>query len=357
MHAWTGRTGEELAHMAGSGQELLRWTVMEGLGKSAVPLLGMISGYLLAGSRRALHWRSHVSAKARTILLPMLLWNAIAIGCVSGAAMAGLIQAPVPHSARWMIEEMLALTRAPDINVQMPFLRDLFVCMLIAPWLVRWRPPALALLAAAIAGVAVIGLPQPLLLRPIILLFFVTGMIAGKTVLAERAAALPLIVALLPFLLLMPVKVALSLPPAPFSVSHPHAMALLDLAMRIAAALAFWRMAHGIAQTRLRIPLLRIEPYAFFLFCAHLVLIWLGGPAIGQWTGPLGTPLYPTFLLMQPLLALAASILLAKAISHISPRAARILSGGRLARSDDGLAPARKMPSAKRQVRPTPAAA
>ncbi len=331
VHAWTGRTGEELARMVGSGQDMLRWTLMEGLGKSAVPLLGMISGYLVAGSRRAQDWRGHVAGKARTILLPMLLWNAIAILLVSGAATAGWIAAPKPHSFGWVVEEMLALTRAPDINVQMPFLRDLFMCMLVAPWLVPRQAGTLAMLAFAIAALVVSGLPQPLLLRPIILFFFVGGIIARKTALADRAAALPFWIAMMPFLLLMPVKVALSLPPAPLLTSYPHEMALLDLITRLAAALAFWRVANVVAHSPLRTFVLRIEPYAFFLFCCHLILIWLAGPAIGRLSGPLGAPLYPAFLLIQPILALGASILLAKGIVRLSPRAARLLSGGRLA--------------------------
>lgn len=331
VHAWTGRTGEELAQLVGSGQEMLRWTLMEGLGKSAVPLLGMISGYLVAGSRRVLDWRQHVAGKARTILLPMLLWNAIAILCVSGAAAAGWILAPTPHSFGWVVEEMLALTRAPDINVQMPFLRDLFICMIVAPLLVRLPVRGMAVLASAVAVLTIGGWPQPILLRPIILFFFLSGMIARRLSLAERAAALPVLIALLPFAILVPVKVALSLPPAPFPTTHPHAMAALDLVTRIAAALFFWRIANALATSRMRDALLAIEPYAFFLFCCHLILIWLGGPFIGQWTGPVGSPLYPAFLILHPLLVLGASIVVARIILRISPAFARALSGGRLA--------------------------
>ncbi|MDX3908629.1 MAG: acyltransferase [Sphingobium sp.] len=336
VHAWTGRTGEELAHMTGTGEEVLRWVLMEGLGKSAVPLLGMISGYLVAGSRRAQSWRSHVAGKARTILLPMILWNAIAIACVSGAALAGWIQAPLPSSAHWLVEEALALTRPPDINVQMPFLRDLFVCMLAAPLLVRLPVKGMMLLAAMVAVLTIGGWPQPLLLRPLILFFFLFGMIARRLSLAERAAALPLANAIAPFLLLVPVKITLSLSPTDFPAIHPQAMAALDLATRIAAALFFWRIANACAASRARDALLAIAPYVFFLFCCHLILIWIGGPLLGHWIGPAGSPLYPAFLIAQPLLVLGASIVLARAVIAISPAAARILSGGRLA------APARK---------------
>lgn len=331
VHAWTGRTGEELAQLVGSGQEIFRWTLMEGLGKSAVPLLGMISGYLVAGSRRAQEWRGFVAGKARTILLPMVLWNVIAIICVSGAAYAGLILAPQPQSFGWLIEELLAVTRPPDINVQMPFLRDLFVCMLAAPLFVRLPVRGMVLLAAIVAILTVGGWPQPLLLRPMILFFFMFGMIARRLSLAERAAALPAIAAFAPFLLLVPLKIVLSLPPAPFVTTHAQAMAALDLLTRVAAALFFWKVTSILATSRARSALLALEPYAFFLFCCHLTLIWIAGPLIGTWIGPVGSPLYPVFLTVQPLLVLGAAIALAHIVLAISPATARILSGGRLA--------------------------
>lgn len=331
VHAWTGRTGEELAQMSYSGQEVLRWILMEGLGKSAVPLLGMISGYLVAGSRHALNWRPHLAGKARTILLPMLLWNAIAIACVSGAATAGWIKAPTPVSAGWFVEELFALTRAPDINVQMPFLRDLFVCMLAVPLLIRLPVKGMALLAAMVAALTIVGWPQPLLLRPLILFFFLFGMIARRLSLGDKAVALPMVSAVVPFLLLAPAKIALSLSSANFQTVHPHEMAAIDLAARIAAALFFWRIANLCARSRAREPLLAIEPYAFFLFCCHLILIWLGGPLLGHWIGPAGSPLYPAYLVAQPLLVLGASVALARTIIAVSPGTARTLSGGRLA--------------------------
>ena len=86
VHAWTGLNGEALAQLRGSGQDNLRWALMEIFGRSAVPLLGLISGWLVAGSGRARDWRSHLARKARTIALPMILWNSLAILFVSGAA-------------------------------------------------------------------------------------------------------------------------------------------------------------------------------------------------------------------------------------------------------------------------------
>jgi fucose 4-O-acetylase-like acetyltransferase len=340
VHAWTGRTGEELTAMA-SWQEGLRWALMEGLGKSAVPLLGIVSGWLVARSSRARDWRGHVAVKARTILLPMIAWNIIAILLVSGAALLFHLKAPVPVSLEWVAQEVLLLTRNPDINVQMPFLRDLFLCMVTAPLLLRLPGKALAAIGIGAALCSIVGWGQPVLLRPIILFFFTLGMLAQRGGWAQRIAAMPYAMAAAPFLLLLPVKVGFSFPAITSMVLDPPAMAAFDLVMRLAAALAFWRTAWALAGSGAASALLGGERYAFFLFCSHLIFIWLLGPVIGMMSGPLGAPAYPLFLLSQPLLVLGASMATGTALARLWPRAATLLSGGRL-----GSAPPRERPRA-----------
>lgn len=328
VHAWTGLAGHNLELARGTPQENLRWFLMETFGRSAVPLLGLISGWLVAGSRQLGDWRGHVARKARTILVPMIAWNVIAVTLVSGTAWLFDLPAPVPSSPGWLAEEIFILTRNPDIDVQMPFLRDLFVCMLAAPLLAR--APGRVLLAVALAaGIAqVFGLGWPVLLRPSILLFFALGMWCRRNGMAERVVGWPLALAAGPFLVLLPFKlwVAIGLPEA---AGTPLAVTL-DLVVRVLASLAFWRLSWALAGSRLRDRILAVEPYAFFLFCMHLVLIWLLGPIGGRLTGKLGAPLYPVYLLAQPFLALASAMLLGQLLLRVAPRAARLLSGGRL---------------------------
>lgn len=330
VHAWTGIGSAQLAALRGTGQEALRWILMEALGRSAVPLLGLISGWLVASSARSLHWGPFVRRKARSILLPMILWNALAILLVSGSAWLWSLPAPVPSSWEWVAQELFILTRNPDINVQMPFLRDLFLCMVVAPFLVRL--PAAALLAlAGLAGAAhIAGWGPPVLMRASILCFFLLGMAAWRWGWADRAAAWPFWMAAAPFALAMPVRLALALqwgPPQDNAV-----VAAVDLVSRVAAALFFWRLAWALVPTRAGSLLRRIEPFAFFLFCAHLILIWLGGPLVGRIVGRMGSPLYPLFLLLQPVLILLAVVPMASMLGRLSPRAAALLSGGRLGR-------------------------
>ncbi len=328
VHAWTGLNGEALAQLRGSGQDNLRWALMEIFGRSAVPLLGLISGWLVAGSGRARDWRSHGARKARTIALPMILWNGLAILFVSGAAWTFGLSAPTPQSAEWVAQELFILTRNPDINVQMPFLRDLFLCMVAAPLLVRLPGWALMLIALAAAAAHVAGLGPPLLMRTSILVFFVAGILTRRGAGEEKVAMLPLPLAILPFALLMAAQLYRTI--ALGDGEWPLVQRSLDLAVRIAAAVAFWRIAWALAGTGARGLLLRIEPYAFFLFCAHLILIWLGGPVLGALFGPMGSPLYPVYLILQPLIVLAAVIPIGGALQRLAPAAATVLSGGRL---------------------------
>jgi hypothetical protein len=333
VHAWTGLNGHDLESLRGTPQDSLRWALMEIFGRSAVPLLGLISGWLVAGSSRTQDWLRHVGRKARTILLPMILWNGLAILFVSGAAWILGLSAPVPSSTGWMFEELFIVSRNPDINVQMPFLRDLFLCMVAAPLFVRLPGWALGMIAAMAALCQIMGWGPPVLMRASILFFFVMGIIARREGLADRVAALPWTVAAPPFVLLMSVQLFASLHPGAdgLGMGLPVlAMAVLDMTVRVAAALFFWRLAWSLAASGARGMLLRIEPFAFFLFCSHLILIWLGGPALGALFGKLGSPFYPAYLLVQPLLVLVVVVVLGSLLSRASPRLARLLSGGRL---------------------------
>ncbi|PNU06299.1 acyltransferase family protein [Novosphingobium guangzhouense] len=328
VHAWTGLSGYDLELARGTPQETFRWILMEGFGRSAVPLLGLISGWLVAGSSRTRQWGPHVSRKARTILLPMVLWNALAVLLVSGAAVLFGLAAPVPQSWGWLFEELMIVTHPPDINVQMPFLRDLFLCMVIAPLLVRVPSRVLLLLAMAAGTCHVFGLGPPVILRASILMFFTLGIVARRANLAERAAAWPAVIALAPFVVLMPLHLYVSIGDArPFDDASTAAV---DLAARVAASLAVWWLAWRLVATRAAPLLRRIEPYMFFYFCAHLILIWLFGPLIGKLTGKLGSPLYPVYLLAQPFLILGAVVAMAKALRKVAPGLAGVLSGGRL---------------------------
>jgi len=330
VHAWTGLTAEQISALDHAPQGILRWVLIELVGRSAVPLLGAISGWLSGPSAAKRTYGAFFRVKARTVLTPMLLWNVIAMALVSGSAALFALPAPIPANWHEALDWIGCVTQPNPINVQISFLRDLFLCMCTAPLLTRLPDRWLWALWLLAAVWSISDLSLYILLRPQILLFFLSGMLARRHATAERIARWPLIGCVLPYLFLLPAKIMLAVQDDTWLKTHVVAANAIDQPLRFAAALAVWRIALALAPTRLGKRIMGVERYAFLLFCCHLVLIWLLGPAIGRVTGTMGAPGYVPFLLLQPLLALGGTVLVGWALLAVSRPAAKLLSGGRL---------------------------
>jgi hypothetical protein len=342
VHAWTGLTAEQIAVIDQTSQGIFRWVLIELVGRSAVPLLGAISGWLSGPSAAKRTYGGFVQVKARTILTPMLLWNLIALILVSGSAALFKLPAPIPTSITEALDWIGCVTQPNPINVQISFLRDLFLCMCAAPWLARLSDRWLWGLWLLTAAWSISNLDLYLLLRPPILLFFLSGMLARRHLVAERIARWPLIGCVLPYLLLLPSKIVVAVQDDAWLKTHVVASNAIDLPLRFAAAFAVWRIAIALVSTGAGRRIVAVERYAFLLFCCHLVLIWLLGPVIGMVTGRMGEPGYVPFLLLQPLLALGGTILVGRMLLLASRPTAKLLSGGRLDQTLHARAPSAK---------------
>jgi len=328
VHAWTGRTWEELNALAGTPQIAFRWVLIDLFGRSAVPLLSIISGWLVTPSVHRRSYSGFVKDKAKTLLAPMLAWNVIAMTLVCGAAQMGWLKAPKAIGLSWTLNELFCLTAPNDVNVQISFLRDIFVVMLAAPLLVRLPSWALGLVATGVTVWCLGGWSLLVLLRPQILLFFILGVLARRYDWATAVGRWRWVAAVSPFCLIGPGVVALSIWGQPWSNAHPALASALDLSLRLSAAILLWRIATALAPHPAGRALNRLAPLAFLIFCAHMTMIWFGGPALGKVTGPLGAPAYPALLLVQPLLVLAATAVLREALMALSPGLTAFLSGG-----------------------------
>jgi hypothetical protein len=341
VHAWTGRTWDELNALAGTPQIAFRWVLIDLFGRSAVPLLSIISGWLAAPSVQRRSYGGFVKDKATTLLAPMLAWNLIAMTLVCGAAQMGWLRAPKATGLGWFLSELTCLTGPNDVNVQIAFLRDIFVIMLAAPLLVRLPSWALGPVAAATAVWCIGGWSLYVLLRPQILLFFILGLLARRYDWATAVGRWRWVAAAGPFGLIAPGVVALSIWGQSWSDAHPALTSALDLTLRLCAAILFWRIAIDLAPRPAGRALTALAPLAFLMFCGHMTMIWFGGPWLGQFTGPLGSPAYPALLLAQPLLVLAATAVLREGLLALSPELTAFLSGGQAR-----VAPARRLPPA-----------
>ena len=330
VHAWTGLVIEDLRAQGSGWQSIFYWTLIELIGRSSVPLLSIISGWLVASSVEKRSYGSFVANKANSLILPMILWNLVSVSMVMALATWGELRAPTPSPIMPLLNEIFHFTAAGQIDVQNAFLRDIFICMMFAPLLVRLPNRALAVVLGGALLWSLFGWQLYLLLRPQILLFFLIGMFVRRYRLDMAAGNLLVWPLFLLFLVAGAGKVWMSVIGQQQVQGYPVLVAAFDNGLRLLAALLYWRLSLRLAAGRWAAPILKAEPYSFLLFCSHVLIIWLLFPVIGPWFGRFGQPGYPAFLLLQPVFALAAAIVLGQALLRIWPAAAKIMSGGRL---------------------------
>jgi hypothetical protein len=126
------------------------------------------------------------------------------------------------------------------------------------------------------------------LLRPQILAFFILGVLARRNDWASTIGRWGWGAAAGPFFVIAPASVALSIWGQPWSNAHAAATASLDLGLRLAAAILFWRIAVALAPRASGRALSALSPLAFLMFCAHMTMIWFGGELL---LGPLSARL------------------------------------------------------------------
>ncbi len=157
----------------------LRVFLGDSLFRVGVPCLSAISGYLMF--RRGLDtfdYKKTLRTKARTVLLPFLLWNLAFLALVYVAQLKNIGFGYLPDVVNATPREWLSLAFALEalpINVPLYFLRDLLLCILLSPllaWLIKRYP--LQTLGVLLAF-AVLPLPNGIFLKKSILFGFCTG--------------------------------------------------------------------------------------------------------------------------------------------------------------------------------------
>lgn len=329
-HAWTGRGDGYVILHSDSWQGMLRWFFVETIGRSSVPLLGMVSGWLVVGSASRRSYGEFVKYKARTILAPMIAWNAIALLLLAVALRTGWVNFPQIRNLEWIFQELTSFSRSNYVNYQTPFLRDLFVCMLFAPLLIRLTTGPLAGLTVIVLIWTIANWYFPLIIRPQVALFFLLGMIGRRLGFADRIVAMPGLLVFGGFAFLAATKFVVSVWGYGWSVRYPALSLALEMAMRVSAAMFMWRLCSGLVGKPVAARIKRFEPYAFLLFCSHMIVIWLVAQKIGQWTGPLDSPAWPWLFVGQPLIVVPATLIIGQLLMKMPRGVTSLLSGGRL---------------------------
>lgn len=296
------------------------------LGHTSVPLLSLISGYLLARTLSARPYMEELSHKWFSLIVPLVLWNLIYIA--KEYVESGFTTVPALHE--WP-NAVLAITAQPAMT-PLYFLRDAFVCFLISPAFIYLARKLPGTTAAALLLNALLNMDGVLFINSAIPLFYFAGcvLLVRKIPIPTQAMPRePVWAAGLAMVLLS--AAPFYLPPA-WGVSDPQsvAYAAVDIALRAAGCVVFWSVASRLLHGRAGNVLLQFEPMAFFIFCAHGMAIGLWWMAIDRLGYADVTPIFLSYFAISPLLALVVCVMAVWSIRWVTPSGLSLLMGGRI---------------------------
>lgn len=280
--------------------------------RATVPVLTVISGFLLFGAlldrEPGRLWRK----KGRTILIPFLFFNLALLPFALGAErFAGikLSEALWPFDAATWLNAAFGIDGSP-INYPLNFLRDLLVLILLAP-LYGWMLRHIAWPGLILVGVVFFSNYDGLLVRRDLMavLFYVGGMAAVRgwnLRLLDRYAGACLIVFLAACAAMVYFRIA--------NTTY----------LRIIAPFLIWPAASMLTGTRAGTWLARMSKYSFFMFLAHAPVL-MATSVLYKRFGE-GLP-YPMYWVLAPLAVTAILVATYQVAMACMPRLFSTLIG------------------------------
>ncbi len=280
--------------------------------RATVPVLTVISGFLLFGASLDRAPARLFNKKARTILLPFLCFNLPLLPLALGAQLFAGTEMSVqlwPFEPMAWLNAAFGLTASP-INYPLNFLRDLMVLILLAPlfgWLLRnYAWPGLVLVSVVFFK----NYDGALVLRDLMaVLFYVGGMAAVRgwnLRLLDRHALLCFLLFLLACAAIVHFRIA--------NTTY----------LRLVAPFLIWPATAWLATSRLGPWLASMSRYSFFMFLSHapvLLLTWILYARYGS-----ALP-YPLYWIMAPVLVTVLLVAVYRVAETLMPRLFPLLIG------------------------------
>jgi succinoglycan biosynthesis protein ExoH len=350
VHVPDGQTVSPIyAFNAGGLGFFLEGLLVEGPGRASAALLSVVSGYLAAfallrvnGSVFSLYKRRFTS-----IVLPMVFWGGVTY----------MVYLLVSQTRPTFISE--ATTLLDNLNIiffitEMPmgatmhlgFLRDLFVCILLAPILIPavQRMPWFLLTFLGLFYLFEHEQSAVIVLRPLVLFAFTIGLTLAvrKVRLDAWDKYCPLFIVMAVFstaiIMLVNGGAAANLVAA-FSVKGlSFSETVLYPLGRLSGSLAIWTFLPVLMGGRFQRWVMRNSPYVFATFCSHYLMLtvlffalWM--PAFGD----RGSDMFFIWFLAAPLVSMAIAIAIVHVALKFVPPLATLITGGRLSPIVDAL--------------------
>lgn len=307
---------QPLSHVGQEPFDYIKAFFSHGVFRATVPVLTVISGFLVFHFQQQLKPAKLIWSKVKSILVPLIVWNvplALAIffiqkyGLFAHAFSATLYPFDIET---WFT----AITGAfgNPVNYPLNFLRDLFVLACLAPlmWQVLKRSPYMGLVLMSL--VYYFNLDGPLVLRNSMLISFYIGALAAHQnwdLTRLDRFAVPLFIL---FLLICAAMVV-------FKVGNRELF-------RMVSPFMVWPAMSLVMKCKIGSLLVAYSRYSFFTFLSHGVVIlafWLAFNRFFQ-----DAP-YFIYWITAPVFAAILAIGLDRLLNKYLPRFSSLLVGGR----------------------------
>jgi surface polysaccharide O-acyltransferase-like enzyme len=303
---------------------LAQLLLSDGVARLAVPIFFLMAGFFLYGhgAWSSATYLEKLKARAWTLLLPMVLWNALSLGLFAAA------QAH-PATARYFSGSTVIANFGPmdygnallgvsalPIAHQFWFIRDLIVMVIVSPLLllaVKAAPKVTLALMASLWLLTAKPYPIP---APEAALFFSVGLFCRARGLSLFSLDGHARFLLWPYLLLLLAT--------PAYLGQPYGLALRKLEIALGVPVALWLTGLGSPSGKARAFLLRFAAASFFIFAAHEPLLTIVKKLLPS---VISAPL--AVYLLAPVIVIVTLLLSHAALHKLSPRLMRLLAGSR----------------------------
>ena len=305
----------------------LRVFLGDSLFRVGVPCLSAISGYLMF--RRGLDafdYGKTIRSKARTVLLPFLIWNLSFLALVVLVQKGGIGFGYLPDAINAAPRDLATLTFAIEglpINVPLYFLRDLLLCIVLAPVLAILIKRYPLIMLAIFFVYAVLPIPNGIFLKKSILFGFSCGIYASLHQVNIRAFdrhAASISALFLTATIMLAIALYWTGPDYPVWVD------ILRSLTAVCGIAGSWAISAILIRSRLGQQLSGSEGLSFWIFCAHyplLIAFWM------LWNRAAHPALYPLFYFATPILALLILVASHTAAKRLAPKLHAVLTGSR----------------------------
>jgi succinoglycan biosynthesis protein ExoH len=282
--------------------------------RTTVPVLTAISGYLVFHSGLDRLPGKLAAKKARSLLVPFLIFNVPLVFIVFVAELATGLHTNyqlTPFSADVWLDALFGIVHSP-VNYPLNFLRDMIVLMALAPamgWLIR-RAPTIGF--ALVCLVFLENLDGILVLRNLMPVLFYVGGVAACYRWNLRALDRLAVPCAIAFLLLCASIVW-------FRIAN-------TTTLRLVSPLLVWPASSMLLGTRVGNWCMRLNKYSFLLFVAHAPILF-GTWLVYQHAGS-GIP-YPLYWVGAPVLTTLVLIAAYHVAARLAPDLLSIALGGR----------------------------